>query len=54
MDRSQIAGIAGSLLVIIVFVFLFHKNKQRNHHQDLKDEVIESKIEEQNFEKAGE
>ncbi len=54
MDKAQQAAIIIGVLFIIFFVILFQRNRKHNHHQDLKDEIIESKIEEHDFEKSNE
>jgi hypothetical protein len=41
MSSSQIAAIIVGILFTIFFIILFNKNRLRNHHQDLKDEVLE-------------
>ena len=51
MDKAQIAAIIIGILFIIFFIILFQKGKKTNHHQDLIDEVLRTKIAEQNFEK---
>ena len=52
MEKSQIAAIIAAALAILFFIVLFQKNNKKNHLQDLKDEVLESKSEEKNFERA--
>ena len=54
MDRAQVAAIIIGIFITIFFVVLFLRNRKHNHHQDLKDEVIESIVEEQDFEKVEE
>jgi uncharacterized membrane protein len=52
MERSQIAAIIVVILFIVFFIILFLKNRRRNHHQDLKDEVLEERFEEESFQKV--
>jgi uncharacterized membrane protein len=54
MSSSQIAAIIVSILFTIFFITLFQKNRRNNHHQELKNEVIDSQIVEQSFEKGDE
>ncbi len=52
MSSTQIGLVAVCILAVIFYIVLFHKNRLTNHHQDLKDEVIESIINEHDFEKV--
>lgn len=51
MDKSQILAAASVLFCVVFFIILFQRNKKIDHHKELKDEVIESIVEEQDFEK---
>lgn len=52
MSSTQIGLILVIVLAIIFYIVMFHKNKFINHHQELKDEVIESINIEHDFEKV--
>jgi hypothetical protein len=54
MERSQLAAIIIGISFTIFFIILFHRNRKTNHHTDLKNEILESRIEEVDFEKSNE